>query len=456
MASNQGHIKVVKRLLAAGADVNRPSSSYGTSLDFAARKGHIEIVRALLASGARVREETLLAAAAQGRELLELLQKARAAQSDAGMEVSADMLIRASHGKDTSGLELLLEEEPDLEARNKNGQTALVLAGFNGRLDAIRVLLDAGADVNQTSQNGWTALMRASYSGHIEVMKFLIAQGADVNAGTYVTALSWAAENGLLEAVDLLLESGADVNAVTPGQPRGTVLSKAVQRRHVTVVRRLLEAGADPRVTSPLCAAAWGGQLELVNLLLDAGAPANDEACAPLSAAARSGRLDIVTRLLDEGADPARADSALHNAAVRGASDVVSLLIERGMDVNAVDASSGGMTSLHRAVLSQSLETVRMLLDAGADVDAKAEHGTTPLMIALPYDRRDVLAREEQRRWSPDWTDPRLAMIELLLEAGADVNAVDGYERTVLAQAEAVEDTAIVRLLREAASERGR
>ena len=126
------------------------------------------------------------------------------------------------------------------------------------------------------------------------------------------------------------------------------------------------------------------------------------------------------------------------------------------MDVNAVDASSGGTTSLHRAVLSQSLETVRMLLDAGADVDAKAEHGTTPLMIALPYDRRDVLAREEQRRRSPDWTDPRLAMIELLLEAGADVNAVDGYERTVLAQAEAVEDTAIVALLREAAGQSGR
>ena len=90
----------------------------------------------------------------------------------------------------------------------------------------------------------------------------------------------------------------------------------------------------------------------------------------------------------------------------------------------------------------------------GADADAKTEDGTTALMIALPSGRRDVLAREEQRRRDPDWTDPRLAMIGLLLEAGADVDAVDAYGRTALTQAEALEDTAVVALLREAASEK--
>ena len=161
-----------------------------------------------------------------------------------------------------------------------------------------------------------------------------------------------------------------------------------------------------------------------------------------------------MTKLLDEGADLTGADTALHRAAVRGASDVVSLLIERGMDVNVVDASSGGTTPLHRAVLCQSLETVRLLLDAGADVNAKAEFGTTPLMIALPNDRQDVLAREDHRRRFPKWTDPRLAMIELLLDAGADVEAVDAYGQTAQAQAEALEDSAIVELLGNAASEK--
>ena len=448
-ASSLGNIEIVKRLIAEGADVNAPSS-FHSPLEAATGKGHVKTVKLLLESGAQVREKTLVLAAPQGGELLQLLLETRAAQSGATMEVSPEMLGTAAQAGNVSALKFLIATDPDLAVRD---QRALVVAGFNGQLDVIRVLLEAGADVNQSGENGWTALMRASYRGHIEVMQFLIDNGADVNAGGHVYALSWAAENGWLEAVDLLLESGADVNAVTAGQPHHTALSKAVQRRHLAIVHRLLEARADLRLASPLYAAAGGGNLELVNLLLEAGAPVNDETGSPLFAAAASGRLDVVKRLLEEGADVTRAEGALHRAAMRGSTDVVSLLIERGMNVNA-DTGSGNTTPLHGAVLGQSLETARLLLDAGADVDAKSEHDSTPLMIALPNSRRDVLLREDARQRNPDWTDPCLAMIELLLEAGADVGAVDAYGRTALGQAEALGDAAVAALLREAAGEK--
>src|SRR5262249_50325376 len=111
-----------------------------------------------------------------------------------------------------------------------------------------------------------------------------------------------------------------------------------------------------------------------------------------LMAAAASGQRKTVDFLLDAGADPHRRDTTndrytlLHYAVFGGSPDVVRLMLERGLDVNA--RSSGGMTPLLSVLDSfflspkQKLYVARLLVEAGADVNVKADSGKTALDFA--------------------------------------------------------------------------
>jgi ankyrin repeat protein len=73
--------------------------------------------------------------------------------------------------------------------------------------------------------------------------------------------------------------------------------------------------------------------------------------------------------------------SALHYAVMKGEMPLVSLLLQRGADVNS--RTKSGTTPLHTAVLYRRTEIAEYLLDKGADVNAKSAGGTTPLGLAL-------------------------------------------------------------------------
>jgi hypothetical protein len=73
-------------------------------------------------------------------------------------------------------------------------------------------------------------------------------------------------------------------------------------------------------------------------------------------------------------------------------------------------------------------ETIEILLEAGADVDSRSADGRTPLMMAVPSSERFVWQRDARRREEPGWADPRLDVVKILLEAGADRQAEDTAE----------------------------
>ena len=95
-----------------------------------------------------------------------------------------------------------------VDVRNAQDETPLMLAALRGQLDLVKKLVERDADVNKT---GWTPLHYAATGGHLRAMAFLIGAGADVNAespnGT--TPLMMAAMYGNDATVKLLLESGA-------------------------------------------------------------------------------------------------------------------------------------------------------------------------------------------------------------------------------------------------------
>ncbi|OBV38756.1 ankyrin repeat domain-containing protein [Janthinobacterium psychrotolerans] len=107
----------------------------------------------------------------------------------------------------------LLLETPgvDLEARSANGNTALMMAAYKHKREAVDALLAKGARVNQS---GWTALHYAASAGDLPIMQLFLARGAKVDAyaPTNITPLMFAAREGQEEAVKLLLASGADAS----------------------------------------------------------------------------------------------------------------------------------------------------------------------------------------------------------------------------------------------------
>ena len=99
----------------------------------------------------------------------------------------------------------------DLEARSANGNTALMMAAYKHKLDAVNALLAKGAKVNQS---GWTALHYAASAGDLPIMKILLDRDAvvDARAPTNITPLMFAAREGQEGAVKLLLSWGADAS----------------------------------------------------------------------------------------------------------------------------------------------------------------------------------------------------------------------------------------------------
>ncbi len=158
-------------------------------------------------------------------------------------------------------------------------------------------------------------------------------------------------------------------------------LSQAIEKGDAPRVKELLTQGwgslknADREHRTPLIRAAQAGLVEIVRLLVAAGADVN---WAPgmsdptaLMIAARDGRLEIVQILLEAGASVNRREfgadkTALYYAADKGRVEIVTALLKKGANPNGVDRSNQDAHPLLAAIQTGNTEIVRALLDAGA------------------------------------------------------------------------------------------
>ncbi len=156
-------------------------------------------------------------------------------------------LMQAAGDGDMARAGALLEAGAEVDARNANGGTALMYAVSAGDTVMVELLLDNGADPNARARIGWTPMLVAAAKGRDAVIPILLEAGADpAETDAYGwTPLMRAVSSGYLQAVDAILASGrADLQARE--ESGATALHIAAGRGYAPIVRRLLEAGAEP------------------------------------------------------------------------------------------------------------------------------------------------------------------------------------------------------------------
>jgi ankyrin repeat protein len=393
-AAEEGQNAAAHAALAEGADPNLRGPDGTTAVMWAAYHGDLSLVEALIEAGADV-----------------------TVANDFGSSAISEAAILGH----TEILKALLRAGADPSFENPEGETPLMAVARTGKVDAAEVLVEAGADVNATEDwGGQSAVMWAAARGQPEMIRFLAAAGADLDARGVVrqwarkviteprpkdmnkggfTPLLYAAREGCIDCARALIEAGADPDLADP--ERVTPLVMALLNLHYDFAAYMIEAGADVDKwdlfgRTPLYMAADTSTLPVMGNGAMVVIPSMDEHTA----------LDVARRLLQAGADP--------NIRLKRRPPYRNVPQDRGGD----GILAQGATPLLRASRAGDVELVKLLLEHGALVDLPSKEGVTPLMAAagVEYGQRVTRGRNRTEQGV-------LETIEVLLAAGADVNA---------------------------------
>jgi ankyrin repeat protein len=307
--------------------------------------------------------------------------------------------ITALHvASDPRMIKFLLEHKAQINRKNARGLTALDLALQNGNLEGANVLLAGGAQEDVSTDAGL---------GKVDSIRERIgADGTEVNRpdGLGHSPLFYAVANNQREMVKFLLSHGARAGA--PKESRyPAVLEGAIENKNSVVVNLLLDAGANPNMgwRLPLNQAVIQGDKRIVEALLAHGAnvkATDSSGTTALHDAASTGKIEMMEILVKAGApvesrskadgsgcgppDPVADSTPLHSAAAGGQIEAAQWLVAHRADVNAID--NHRHTPLRSAVEhfddGKNLPMIEFLLESKASINAEDKDGETVLDAA--------------------------------------------------------------------------
>ncbi len=408
-----GNRKAALDKIRAGADVNEAQPDGTRPIHWAVYRVDYELIDALIKKGAKV---------------------------DVANEFGSTPLAEAVKLADARIVTFLLVAGASPESPNLDGETALMVATKTGELPIVDLLLKAGANVNVVEKfHNQTALMYAADAPKNagQMVKLLLSKDASLTPRALysdwpsqitsepraqyrpvggLTAMLYAARSGCYDCVEAMIGAGANVNTPTPEGV--TPLMIALDNDHYDVAKLLLDRGANPGVWD------WWGRTALYivvdrkaggssgGLRLGAAAlgnPGRGEARVAGRAAGGVSPMDIINALLAADVDP-NPELNMHRPSRGGNS---GRFIENQL--------STGCTPLFRAAQGNDMEVVRALLAKGANPNINTM-GLTAFLVAAgvgPGSRGGTgLAAQGAVGGAAN-----TALMDLLLEHGADVNA---------------------------------
>ncbi|XP_060795532.1 poly [ADP-ribose] polymerase tankyrase-2-like isoform X3 [Neoarius graeffei] len=450
-ACRSGELERVKKLLTADSVNSRDTAGRkSTPLHFAA---------VLLQHGAEPSIRNT-----DGRTALDLAEASTKAVLT-GEYRKDELLESARRGNEEKLMSLLTPLNVNCHASDGRKSTPLHLAAGYNRVKTVQLLLQHGADVHAKDKGDLVPLHNACSYGHYEVTELLVKHGACVNATDLwqFTPLHEAASKNRVEVCSLLLSHGADPTFLNCHNKsaidlaptallkdrlayefRGYALLQAAREADLFRLKKHLSLETinfkhpQTHETALHCASAspYPKRKQVCEILLRKGASINDKTN------------DLLT--------------PLHLAAEKSHNDIIEILVKHEAKVNAVD--SQGQTPLHRAAQCGHLQSCRLLMSAGSDPLITSLQGFTPSQLSndsiqdilqgvlagnLDTDRQlleasksgdletvkklctlqNVNCRDAEGRQSTPLHFAagynRVAVVEYLLQHGADVHAKD-------------------------------
>ncbi|XP_042188295.1 inversin isoform X3 [Callorhinchus milii] len=324
-------------------------------------------------------------------------------------------------------MKLLLSRRANWMQKDLEEMTPLHLATRHKSAKCLALLLKfmAPGEVDTQDRNKQTALHWSAYYNHPEHVKLLIKHDSNIGIPDIEgkIPLHWAANNKdatAIHTVKCILEAAPTESLLNWQDYEGrTPLHFAVADGNKAVVDVLtLYEGCnitsyDNLFRTPLHWAALLGHAQIGHLLLERNKsgtiPSDSQGATPLHYAAQSNFAETVEVFLNHPSvkdDPdLEGRTAFMWAAGKGSDDVMRTMLRLKSDIDINISDKYGGTALHAAALSGHVSTVKLLLEYGAQVDALDVMKHTPLFRACEMGHREV--------------------IQTLIKGGARVDLVD-------------------------------
>lgn len=342
----------------------------------------------------------------------------------------------------------------NINHRDRSGRSPLNLSIERNCLPCIHALVESGADVNGIYR-GKSLLYEVVLKRRRDLIEYLVDQGLNINnqeqyAYNHPLYLSLKHESGLDE---LLLQLGADPD-FRGSSPKSMLAYSISAQDGERVPLKLIEYGAKPKKgwegTELLRAALKAREFPVVRALVQAGVEPENNMYNIWDDSVAWGNIEVLDILGDAGLPwVSERSTVLHSAATKNKPEVISYFIRKGLDANGLDEQ--GYTPLHLAAQWGSRDAATRLLHEGANQQTLTKHGLSPLAVAISHRKPAVasalieagsntslrvqgftllqlLAVKHERSQMYDRMDTKhskqLECASILLDNGADVNAV--------------------------------